>query len=342
VQNNLQYIAAANLQPAVFQVMYQVKMLTTAVLSVVILRKSVRNSVFGLFNKILSGRAMRTVYGHKCDWQRYAGHRTGRAWPAWFRSGFYRSMLVCHLILLRSNAADLTRNSAELMPTGDRGPIYDDVTFTLGSAMLTTLPSRVASEWADYKLGDALKGWQRKSLGKKTLFIEFCCDKYPGSIVCDYRRNTKKYNDIPTLAKIVRRRGQLYHTKPTGCHSLPGPNKTVVHLRLGDVGEEDRHYIKNLSYYSGLVRKELVVVTNIQRTRLRKEDHSKKVDESLEYIRRFLDQMAAQNSSVTFRTDCLADEDFVYIAHAKHFIGSGGGYSQFLHRVQETLRTDRT
>lgn len=38
-QNNLQYTASSNLEPAVFQVMYQVKMLTTALLSVFMLKK---------------------------------------------------------------------------------------------------------------------------------------------------------------------------------------------------------------------------------------------------------------------------------------------------------------
>jgi len=47
LQNNLQYIAASNLQPAVFQVMYQVKMLTTAALSVTMLKKKLRPTQWG-------------------------------------------------------------------------------------------------------------------------------------------------------------------------------------------------------------------------------------------------------------------------------------------------------
>uniref|UniRef100_A0A7S2GWS5 Uncharacterized protein n=1 Tax=Octactis speculum TaxID=3111310 RepID=A0A7S2GWS5_9STRA len=38
-QNNLQYVASSRLEPAVFQVMYQVKMLTTALISVTMLKK---------------------------------------------------------------------------------------------------------------------------------------------------------------------------------------------------------------------------------------------------------------------------------------------------------------
>jgi len=39
VQNNLQYVAASNLEPAVFQLLYQMKLLTTALFSVVLLRR---------------------------------------------------------------------------------------------------------------------------------------------------------------------------------------------------------------------------------------------------------------------------------------------------------------
>ncbi|KAF8343861.1 nucleotide-sugar transporter-domain-containing protein [Cantharellus anzutake] len=41
VQNNLQFVAASNLDPAAFQVIYQVKILTTAAFSVLLLRKRI-------------------------------------------------------------------------------------------------------------------------------------------------------------------------------------------------------------------------------------------------------------------------------------------------------------
>eukprot|EP00613_Pedinella_sp_CCMP2098_P074958 CAMPEP_0171912806 /NCGR_PEP_ID=MMETSP0993-20121228/11370_1 /TAXON_ID=483369 /ORGANISM="non described non described, Strain CCMP2098" /LENGTH=588 /DNA_ID=CAMNT_0012546717 /DNA_START=43 /DNA_END=1809 /DNA_ORIENTATION=+ len=55
IQNNLQYVAAANLQPAVFQVMYQVKMLTTACLSVCMLKKNLKPSQWGGVGLLMGG-----------------------------------------------------------------------------------------------------------------------------------------------------------------------------------------------------------------------------------------------------------------------------------------------
>ena len=42
IQNNLQYLAIANLSPALFQVLYQMKVVTAALFSVIILRRRLR------------------------------------------------------------------------------------------------------------------------------------------------------------------------------------------------------------------------------------------------------------------------------------------------------------
>ena len=90
----------------------------------------------------------------------------------------------------------------------------------------------------DYKFGDALSGWNARRVEKMagyTHFIDYCCSKYPGSIVCDYRQRTKKFNDVDVLTNVISERAKLYHNAKKGCLSLPKENQFVIHLRLGDV-----------------------------------------------------------------------------------------------------------
>jgi solute carrier family 35 (UDP-sugar transporter), member A1/2/3 len=55
LQNNLQYVAASNLEPAVFQVTYQIKMLTTAILSVTMLNKQLKPRQWGGVSLLMVG-----------------------------------------------------------------------------------------------------------------------------------------------------------------------------------------------------------------------------------------------------------------------------------------------
>ena len=57
VQNNLQYVAASNLEPAVFQVLYQMKVLTTAFFSVVLLKKRLKATQWGAIALLAGGLA---------------------------------------------------------------------------------------------------------------------------------------------------------------------------------------------------------------------------------------------------------------------------------------------
>lgn len=192
------------------------------------------------------------------------------------------------------------------------------------------LSKEVAQRWWDYKLADAIEGWNRKGL--KTPFIDHCCDTFPGSIVCDYRRTTRAFNDIDALSRIVRRRALLYHTHARGCLSLPRPTQIVVHLRLGDTFGPP--YVRPLSSYAHLRGKNVTVLTNVQRTRRSNErEHNSSLAQSLQYLRRF----DAFVGTVTHRMDCLPDEDFVYMAHAARFEKAGGGFSLLIQRVNERL-----
>jgi hypothetical protein len=193
------------------------------------------------------------------------------------------------------------------------------------------LSKEVANLWRDYKLSDAIGGWNnRKGLDKP--FIDYCCDTFPGSIMCDYRRMTHKFNDVATLSRIVRRRALLYHTHAKGCLSLPSAEQIVVHLRLGDTFGPP--YVRPISSYAHLRGKNLTVLTNVQRTRSRTDlSHNASLARSLQYLQAFENFVG----TVTYRS-CLPDEDFIYMALATHFEKAGGGFSFLVHTVNQWLQ----
>ncbi|KAH8064442.1 pyrimidine nucleotide-sugar transmembrane transporter [Aureococcus anophagefferens] len=55
--NNLQYVAASNLEPAVFQVLYQMKVLTTAFFSVVLLKRELKPAQWSAIALLAAGLA---------------------------------------------------------------------------------------------------------------------------------------------------------------------------------------------------------------------------------------------------------------------------------------------
>lgn len=57
VQNNLQYVAASNLEPALFQVLYQMKLLTTAFFSVVLLGRRLKTQQWAAIGLLAAGLA---------------------------------------------------------------------------------------------------------------------------------------------------------------------------------------------------------------------------------------------------------------------------------------------
>ena len=194
--------------------------------------------------------------------------------------------------------------------------------------------------WEDYKLSDAIKGWNRRK-GLSVPFIDHCCDAFPGSIVCDYRRVTQRFGNVAALTRIVENRGRLYHFHTEGCLSLPARGETVIHLRLGDtVDRLPNRYVQEIGSYRDLVGKNLTIVSNAYRTRERDDKNVKRVETSLQYVRNLTTFLQRETNRIRYRT-CLPDEDFVYMAHATHYRPAGGGFSRLVARVNAELRRVR-
>lgn len=217
-------------------------------------------------------------------------------------------------------------------------------TYRVGSIDIHTLSNTKAKQWEDYKFADAIEGWQprnRKDYPKNTKFIDYCCKNFPDTIICEYRRRTKRYYNIQVLAEIIKRRGKLF-TDKTGCQSLPNNTVTVAHLRLGDIDTNPSKlrrgfHAKQIESYMGLGHRNVMAVANIERTRAIGNLHAAQIKKSLQYLQTFVNYLKSQNTSVMFRTNCLPDEDIVYMTHARNFYPSVGGFSRLLQHIQAVV-----
>lgn len=213
---------------------------------------------------------------------------------------------------------------------------------------LSQLEPHDHDEFVDYKLGDAIRGWNRRKSTGYAHFIDYCCGEFPGSIVCDYRRLTKSFSNISTLGEVSRRRGTLYHNAKSGCLSLPDPDTFVIHLRLGDVIKTDDCFYKQCSRYVVSTRcwetfrvkqektfkRPIVIMSNPNRR-----VHGSEGSNSIKYRSDLMGWLKTHfnNTNVTLREDCQPDHDFVFASHARHLLVAKGGYSYFLGETAKHL-----
>ena len=219
----------------------------------------------------------------------------------------------------------------------------------------------------EYRIGNALTGWD-KLAGIPVPFVDWTCLRYPGSIVCDYRLFATNYSDYDTLGKIVRTRGQIYHTAKQGCFSLPGPTDVVVHLRLGDSviapdcfqkgcnkivfkegewKEVNKTYVFDRKYYENLFaahvdllkHKHFWVVSNIDRRSRSAWTKNATLDYNMKYREEFIHWLrnTVQPASIRLRNNCQPDQDLTFFAHGGVVIGAGGSFSRVLMCVAKTL-----
>ena len=190
-----------------------------------------------------------------------------------------------------------------------------------------------------YRLGDVFRfdSFRR-------LLESFHLAHFPNSIASRYLRATTRSGDYVILARVVR---EYRASHPS---MVPPSDAAILHLRCGDVLDGKklhdgvprdiishggvpgvlrdglRPYVKSLSHFDQYVQqlstRHLILVAGT---------HYQLAENiwpaSTEYINGVRDHFRAKGFFVELRIGQRADDDVVYMAHARTFVSSGGGFS---------------
>lgn len=159
---------------------------------------------------------------------------------------------------------------------------------------------------------------------------EFC---FTGTIAWEYLRKARKGYDVELLCDVlVRNRAEKYPAL------LPPHDAIVVHLRLGDDIEvqyrhtelwdgEDHRKVKNKEYFEMAiaefppeVKSVIITGSSVHKGYLSSNQGS------VWYRNKVIDLFKSSGYTVHERWDNLPDDDFVYLASARYFLPTGGGY----------------
>ena len=229
------------------------------------------------------------------------------------------------------------------------------VTMLLAGSYFANTTSPYEATWhdglEDYKFGDAIEGWNERKNTGYAHFIDYCCHRFPGSIVCDYRRLTTSFVNIGVLTEISKRRAFLYHNAKSGCLSLPNPDALVIHLRLGDVMQAENCFYNSkrcgskilsskcwsgvLTTHTAMFKRPIVIMSNHRRVR----DNSAGISHSLQYMKDVVAWVKTHfnNTNIRFRDDCQPDHDFVFATHARQLLPAHGGFSTLIAKTAQNL-----
>ncbi len=200
---------------------------------------------------------------------------------------------------------------------------------------------RLDGRWGGYRLGDVVKGYcsrhnrcgDKYGAGWDSVEHNYR-EKWPLSIATEYMHLTHSTNQYHILCDIVQRRGHN--------HSIPRPNDAVVHLRLGDVLRKrlpsimweqgsggEWKYVKNRAYYEHAIA---ALPPHVRNVTIVAWDRHGSSDYTISVQYRNIVSKFFQNNGyhVSLRQEHLPDDDFIFMAHAQHFIYGGGGYSRLI------------
>jgi len=167
--------------------------------------------------------------------------------------------------------------------------------------------------------------------------------KYQNTILYDYLIHKSNEKDYTLLNDCIKTYINKNHLK------IPHQNELVVHVRLGDIVGNTLHRKSKFSYesvkrkYSDLISNDLfneyninnaTIVTalhfgnDVARNRYLYEDDAK--IKSLDILNDIETQIKQQNISYSIISNENIDVDFCYMANAKYFKQSFGGFSQII------------
>ena len=225
-------------------------------------------------------------------------------------------------------------------------PSYRDVTDA--KRVYANLAVEYKQYWPGtaYRMGDTVLGMFDPQADKA-----YHLDMYPNSLTALYFHMTNKINDLDVLTQATKEFQTMHNME------VPCDTDIVLHLRLGDVIERSAYsveehlrkecpslgnyfYVKPYSYFD----KEFKLVDPNKRVVIMyggafPEFGSSK---SEAYVEKITDYLGNKGYKSYVRKGTGADEDFVFGAHAKHIVTTGGGYSKLLSEVQSRMHKRKT
>ena len=182
-----------------------------------------------------------------------------------------------------------------------------------------------------YRIGDMVATTHRfLPIGEK-----YHLETFPDSIASEYMKKTKHQKKYNILADIVRDRSW----KTT---DLPNDKDLVVHLRVGDVVEENSSNLTQIITSYSYNRNYTCPIRNIDdKIRKSKEKFDKIIlvagshkdiltPKSCKYIDVTKKYLENEGFKVELRVGKPPDDDFIFMSNAKYFIPSCSGYYTLL------------
>ena len=208
--------------------------------------------------------------------------------------------------------------------------------------------------WTGYRLGDMFaKPWLRgveSGLHDHKFY-------FPNSIAVEYmERLDDPFSDGDSDWDLIQEIIDQRSTNKSIRHLLPGDHALVVHLRTGDVIDNDdrpisdflkyddvtahsrhgRNDTRGLSFYQDIWKQLQREGIDIDRILLLTGWHYKQPHwRSIEYINAVIKFMETLVDRVDIRINENPDEDFLIMVHSKCFVKSGGGFSKMIGGVVE-------